>query len=134
MNDVSPVPQRLVTISIVGVLQDARVFYSYTSPIYGATFIDSPNCDISIDQPTHTLFVLDFAASMNGWEFVEILPNTDPSPLGWKLGLKGLSIMTTNNYDPLYPHHSYYIKYKNSITGKEMQHDPQEGNVNPPMH
>lgn len=133
MNFANPKPQRLITISIIGVLENARVFYSYISPISGRVFFNSPTCDIEIDQPTYTLFVLDFPSTMNGWTITGSAPNEDPHPLKCEIGLEGLSLISYNPFDPLYKDHAYYIIYGNSITGKAMRHDPQEGNVNPPI-
>lgn len=126
------VPQRIITISISGIEKNARVFYSYTSPIYGIAFVNVPTCDISIDQPTYTMFVLDFASSMNGWTFKGILPRHDANPLSTIIGENKLSLTTFNPYDPEYPDHAYYIEYYNTITEKEMKHDPQENNVPEP--
>jgi len=127
-----PVPQRIISISVAGVKRNARVFYSYTSPIYGTTYLNAPTCDIAIDQPTHTMYVLDFAASMNGWIFTGILPRNDPKPLTTVIAANSLSITTFNPCDPEYPDHAYYIEYRNLVTDEVMQHDPQEGNVPPP--
>lgn len=129
MADNQPVPQRIITISISGVGTTARVFYSYTSPIYGITFLNVPTCDISIDQPTYTMFVLDFASSMNGWVFKGVLPRHDANPLPTVLAENTLSLTTFNPYDPEYPDHSYYIEYYNTVTEKGMKRDPQELNV-----
>lgn len=132
MSDTQTKPQRIITISISGIESSARVFYSYTSPIYGNTYLNAPTCDISIDQPTYTMFVLDFAATMNGWVFTGILPRHDANPLPTVLAENKLSITTFNPYDPEFRDHAYYIEYHNTLTDKDMKHDPQENNVPPP--
>lgn len=133
MTNINPIPQRVITISIIGVKNNARVFYSYVSPISGKIFSNSPTCEIDIDQPTYTLYVLDFASSMNGWTITGTVPNEDPRPLPFDIGPHGLSLMTDNPFDPMYRDHAYYIIYSNSVTGAGMRHDPQEGNVTPPI-
>jgi hypothetical protein len=132
MENKKPVPQRVISISIAGVNEDARVFYTYTSPISGAAFINSPTCDILIDQPTDTLYLIDFSASMNGWVFKGIVPRHDAKPLNIEISKNKLSLTTFNLYDPEYRDHAYYIDYYNIITDSPMAHDPQENNVRPP--
>jgi len=132
MTDNYPAPQRTITVSISGVEPNARVFYSYTSPIFGTTYLNAPTCDISIDQPTYTMYVLDFGSCMSGWTITGILPRHDANPLDTVLAENKLSITTFNPYDPEYPDHAYYIEYYNTITDKGMMHDPQENNVPPP--
>lgn len=132
MEDKDSAPQRIITISIAGVKKQSRVFYSYVSPIYGSVYMNAPQCDISVDQPTYTMFVLDFAASMNGWTFKGIEPRNDPKHLKVVLAENKLSITTYNPYDADYPNHKYYIVYHNLITNAEVKFDPQEGNVPPP--
>lgn len=132
METKDPVPQRVITVSIFGVEKNARVFYSYSSPISGNTYVNAPTCEIKIDQPTHTMYVLDFAASMNGWTFSKIVPRNDPKPLVPVLATNKLSISTLNPYEADYPDHAYYIEYYNTITHATMPHDPQENNVPPP--
>lgn len=127
-----PVPQRFISISIDGVQNNGRIFYSYTSPIFGITLINSPICDISVDQPTYSLYLLDFPSTMNGWVITGLTPKGDSPALTTEMGPQGLSIMTINPCDPATPTHQYYIHYRNSITGAEIKKDPQEGNVNPP--
>jgi len=126
------VPQRVITVSVVGIEHDAHVFYSYTSPVTGKTFFNVPVCDISIDQETYTMYVLDFAASMNGWTFTGMEPRDDVRPLIPVLAANSLSITTLNPYDRDFPRHAYYLEYCNTLTGKKMKHDPQENNVPPP--
>jgi len=131
MSTNNPVPQRLIIISIEGVQSNVRVFYSYVSPIYGTTFIHSPTCDILINQPTNTLYLLDFATTANGWTITSITPRAPSEPLETMEGPLGLSIMTINRYDPPAATYNFYINYRNSITNQEISIDPQQGNIPP---
>jgi hypothetical protein len=127
-----PIAQRFITISIDGVQDSGRAFYSYTSPIFGTSYVRSPKCDISIDQPTYTLFLLDFASTMNGWAITGISPKETYPSMETQLGPMGLSIMTINPYDSPTTVYKYYIHYRNSISGAKIKIDPQEGNIPPP--
>lgn len=132
MKENYPYPQRFISISIYGVHKNGRVFYSYTSPVSGIVVNNSPKCEISVDQPTYSLFLLDFSASMNGWTISGITPRAPSEPLETMEGPQGLSIMTINRYSSPTAIYAFYIHYRNTITGEEFKADPQEGNVSPP--
>jgi hypothetical protein len=123
-----PAPQRVITISIVGDGENAVVYYSYLSPVTGLIYVDSPVCDVLVDRPIHTLYVLDYSASLNGWKLVKTSPHDGSPELPWLLGAKDLSLMTINackNNDT----YSYYIHYVNTVSGAVMKRDPQEANI-----
>ena len=127
-----PAPQRFVVISIDGVQTNGRVFYSYTSPIFGTTVINSPKCDIYADQATYTLYLLDFASTMNGWIIKKISSKGESPEMKTEMGPKHLSILTVNDYDPPNATYDFYIHYHNTVTGQDIMKDPQEGNIPPP--
>lgn len=127
-----PVPQRVITISVVGNHKDAVVYYSYISPVDGIVRLNSPVCDILVDRSIYTLYILDYSATLNGWTVTGIYPHDKSPSLEWKPGALNLSIMTINPYktDDTY---NYYIEYTNTHTGAIMKRDPQEVNVPPTM-
>jgi hypothetical protein len=127
-------PQRTVTISLSGrMVEDTEVTYSYWSPHDGASRTDTPVCDLYQSTATNTLFVLDYAASQNGW----IITGTEPNPPGSPAleairGPAKTSIMTM--FPDRAPGESYnfYIVYQNTLTDVTVRFDPQEEN-RPPM-
>lgn len=127
------IPQRTITISIVGSDADALVYYSYVSPVSGLVYIDAPVCDILVDRPIYTLYVLDYSSSANGWTIRDISPAEGSPSLKWEHGAKHLSIMTINPYKMEEPNRpiDYFIHYTNTLTGAVMKRDPQEENVPP---
>jgi hypothetical protein len=123
-------PQRVITISVVGNEENAAVYYSYVSPVTGLVYINAPVCDILVDRPICTLYTLDYSSCFNGWTVTEISPHDESPPLKWVPGAKDLSIMTVNPHKT-HDKYNYYIHYKNSLTGAIMKRDPQEENVPP---
>jgi hypothetical protein len=121
-------PQRTIMISINGTGEDAQVFYSYLSPISGLSYIDAPICDLQCNQATYCLYVLDFASTLNGWEIIDISPYGASPILPQMKGANNLSIQTFNPYTSPTTYR-FYINYQNSITGKKISIDPQEGNI-----
>lgn len=105
-----PIPQRVVTISIITVVKPKTLnvngdvsytaLYSYTSPVTGLQYIRAPTCDLAVDQPTYCLFVLDFEATLAGWRIQKISPNCNSQSIENDLGPLNLSVMT---YDPFNP-------------------------------
>lgn len=124
------IPQRTITISINGADQNARVTYTYLSPISGASFTNAPNCDLSCNQPTYCLYLLDFTASQNGWTIVKTSPNQDSGALSQVPGPFNLSLLTFNPYTAT-DTYRFYIHYLNMMTGAKICFDPQEGNIPP---
>jgi hypothetical protein len=122
------IPQRSISITILGTDKDAQVVYNYASPITGLTYTNAPACDMLCNQPSYSLFVLDFPTTGNGWTIVDITPKGDSPTLSQTAGAYNLSILTFN------PHttedtYRFYINYRNSITGAKISVDPQEGNI-----
>lgn len=127
----NPSPQRVITISVVGNHRNAIVYYSYISPIDGLVRINSPVCDILVDRPIQTLYVLDYSSTLNGWTIAGTSPHDGSPVLQTVPGALNLSIMTINPY-ATHDIYSYYIHYYNIVTKDEIKRDPQEGNVTPP--
>lgn len=122
------IPQRLVSITVVGTDDRSSVVYTYSSPITGLSYNNAPTCDIESNQPTYSLFVLDYVSTMNGWVIVDTSPRGDSPVLSQVPGAYNLSILTFN------PHttegtYRFYINYRNTITGAKISIDPQEGNI-----
>jgi hypothetical protein len=124
------IPQRTISVSILGTDNDAQVLYNYSSPITGLTYTNSPQCDLLCNQPSYSLFVLDYAATRNGWAIVNITPYGDSPALAQTPGAYNLSILTFNPYTAQ-DTYRFYINYHNTITGAKISIDPQEGNVPP---
>lgn len=124
----STVPQRTISISITGTDKDAQVRYSYWSPVTGESFLNAPICDLSCNQPTYCLYVLDFMATQNGWSITGTSPNGDSPVLTQVPGAYHLSVLTFNPHttDTQY---RFFINYHNSLTGVDIQFDPQETNI-----
>lgn len=121
-------PQRTITVSIVGTDEHAKVFYSYWSPIFGTSFVNSPSCDMKIDRPTYSLFVLDYQSSLAGWSFVKTGPDGASEQLKFQLGPENLSLSTYNPYTTDHDIYPYFLYFKN-VNGAQMKDDPQEGNI-----
>jgi hypothetical protein len=121
-------PQRTLSITVIGTDKEAQVVYSYLSPVTGLSYINSPTCDLLVNQPVYCLFVLDYASTMNGWTIFDITPYGRSPELSQTPGALHLSILTYN------PHttedkYQFYINYHNTVTGAKISIDPQEGNI-----
>lgn len=127
-----PVPQRVITISIIGTGEQAEVYYTYLSPVTGLSYINCPVCDMIADQATNTLFVLDYISTKNGWTITGTSPRRGSPTLESVPGALQLSVMTINPYSSLDVIYKFYIHYLNTVTDAEMERDPQMGNVKPP--
>jgi hypothetical protein len=121
--------QRTITLSINGSDKDAQVFYTYTSPVTGLSYVDAPVCDLLCNQPINCLFLLDYLSTLNGWTIIDTTPNGTPA-LEQVAGARRLSIMTINPYDTPGTY-KFFINYKNELTGAVIHRDPQEGNIPP---
>jgi hypothetical protein len=126
----SPIPQRSITISINGTDNNASVTYTYWSPVYGTNYVNSPSCDLSCNQPTFCLYLLDFTTSQNGWTIVKSSPHQDSGSLNQVIGPNNLSLQTFNSYTAL-DTYRFYIHYYNMVTKARICFDPQEGNIPP---
>ncbi|WP_296943300.1 hypothetical protein [uncultured Massilia sp.] len=120
-----------MTISLSGRHEnDAQVAYSYWSPNDGLTRSASATCDLYQKEDTNTLFLLDYAATRNGWTIVGTEPNPAGAPaLDTIAGPDDLSIMTLFRTPVTPERFNFYIVYKNMITGATVRFDPQEGNI-----
>lgn len=125
-------PQRVITISIIGTDEAAKVYYTYLSPLTGLSYINCPVCDMVADQAVNTLFLLDYFSSQNGWTITETSPREGSPSLKSVPGPLHLSIMTINPYTSVGTTFQFYIHYLNTVNGVQMERDPQVGNVVPP--
>lgn len=125
----TPIPQRVITISLKQINNELRAFYTFLSPLTGNMFIDAPSCDIECNQPTNTLFVLDFASSAAGWTIVDTSRKEPSLPLPHKSGPSDQSVQVYNPHIDDTTKYSFYINYKNTVTGETKPIDPQEGNI-----
>jgi len=124
-----PAPQRVITVSIIGTGEDADVYYSYLSPVSGLSYTYCPVCDIVADQAINSLFVLDYFATQNGWTIAGSSPKEGSPSLESVQGALNLSMMTINPYSSPEAVYKFFIHYVNTVTGDEMERDPQIGNV-----
>lgn len=124
------IPQRVITVTIIGNDKDAQVQYSYLSPINGQLFTNAPTCDLKVDRAVYSLFVLDYASTLNGWSISETSPYEASPALSQVAGAFHLSLLTFNPYTTEHTYR-FYIHYRNK-NGIYIKRDPQEGNVQPP--
>jgi hypothetical protein len=125
-----PIPQRTVTLTVIGTDHHATVSYSYWSPVTGHTYTHAPTCELVCKTATDTLFVLDYRSAAAGWTLLRTRPNHTPA-LDSVLGPKQLSLMTIDPYSKDITY-KFYIDYVNTVTEASISIDPQEGN-DPPM-
>ena len=129
MSEKSPVPQRTIFLTIAGIDEHAEVRYTYWSPVTGDHPVDVPVCDLLVDRPINSLFVLDYASSLNGWIITGIHADARSRPLPPTMGPNSLSISTFNSDEYRGDLFRFFIDYRNTITGATISVDPQEGNV-----
>lgn len=124
----SLIPQRVITISITGTDGNAQVTYTYVSPVTKQPYKNSPICDMVCNQPTYSLFVLDFDTCAAGWTITGTTPRSPTGELLSTPGPVNLSILTFNSYtfDGTF---NFYINYFNMLTQQRLSIDPQEGNI-----
>jgi hypothetical protein len=123
-----PVAQRVVSVSLRDFGDVTAAFYTYVSPLTGLSYTNAPTCDISIDQPTLTLFVLDFASTLDGWYITgaSLPPGDVFSSLQ---GPGNLSIQIFNPYLDSSSRSNFTINYVNERKDRKVPIDPQEGNI-----
>lgn len=124
------IPQRVITLTIVGNDSDAQVLYTYLSPVTGQSFINAPVCNMVCDRAVYSLFVLDYTSTLNGWTICETSSHDSSPSLLQVPGALNLSIMTFNSFTTEHIYR-FYIHYRNSLNGKTMKRDPQETNIPP---
>lgn len=132
------IPQRVVTISIINNSNGYKALYSYTSPVSGQQYFRAPTCELTIDQPTYCLFVLDFDATQAGWTIQGTFPILNSPTLDSTPGPLNLSILTYDPYQPVpdpdqpltikYRKYRFFISYMNPALQVGFPEDPQEGN------
>jgi hypothetical protein len=90
-------------------------------------------CDIKCDRPTFTLYVLDFASTINGWKIDGAAFGDNPGKLKATLGPEHLSIQVFNPYHGGPLPQNFFIIYsnRNHQHGEPVPIDPQEGNIPP---
>lgn len=123
-----PVAQRVVSVSLRDLGNITAAFYTYVSPLTGLSYTNAPVCDISVDQPTLTLFVLDFASTLDGWYITgaKLPPGNVFSAVQ---GPGNLSIQIFNPYFDSSSKFSFTINYANELKDRKVPIDPQEGNI-----
>jgi hypothetical protein len=124
-------PQRLIHVALREIGEKIAAFYTYTSPLFGTSYIDAPVCDIKSDRPTYTLYVLDFASTLNGWTIEGMELSDVATGLTWQSGPDNMSIQVFNPYTDSSSVHNFTIIYtnKNYHNGRPVPIDPQEGNI-----
>ena len=123
-----PVAQRVVSVSLRDIGDTTAAFYTYVSPLSGLNYTDAPVCDISIDQPTLTLFVLDFASTLDGW-YITGATLPPGGVFSAQQGPESLSIQIYNPYLDNSSKSSFTINYANDRKDRKLPIDPQEGNI-----
>lgn len=127
------IPQRVIHVSLREIGNDIAAFYTYVSPLFGTSYLDAPVCDIKCDRPTLTLYVLDFASTINGWRIDGADFGDNPDGLTATAGPGKLSLQVNNPYKSHDGVANFYIIYSNENHdhGKPVLIDPQEGNIPP---
>lgn len=125
----SPIPQRTISISVLGIDENADVLYSYWSPVTGRNHTDEPRCDLVCNRPIRSLFVLDYPSTINGWIITGSYPHAHSRELPPTMGPDNLSISYFNDDEYVGDTYRFYIEYKNTVTEKIIKVDPQEGNI-----
>lgn len=127
------IPQRVVHVSLREIGNKIAAFYTYVSPLFRTSHIDAPFCNIKCDRPTFTLYVLDFASTINGWTIDGIEQAHDTDKLTATLGPERLSIQVYNPHDDDTSVENFSIVYSNQNHhhGEPVPIDPQEGNIPP---
>jgi len=127
------IPQRVIHVSLREIGDTIAAFYTYVSPLSGSSYIDAPRCDIKCDRPTFTLYVLDFASTINGWKIDRIEAKHNTDKLKGTPGPEHLSIQVFNPHldDSSVENFSIVYSNENYHHGKPVPIDPQEGNIPP---
>jgi hypothetical protein len=125
------IPQRIITLTLVGTDETTDVYYTYLSPVTGLSYTNCPVCDMVADQAVNTLFVLDYVSTLNGWTITGLHARKGYPSLEAVPGALNLSIMTINPYTSMETY-QYYIRYSNTVNGVEIERDPQQGNIPKP--
>lgn len=127
------IPQRVIHVSLRPISDKIAAFYTYVSPLFGTSYIDAPRCDIKCDRPTYTLYVLDFASTMNGWKIHGADFPKNPDHLKASPGPEHLSIQVFNPHKDDTSVDNFFIVYTNPNyrDGQLVPIDPQEGNIPP---
>ena len=126
-----PIPQRVITVTLVGNDEKALDCYTYWSPMTGQIYTNSPTCEMVDDQPIYSLFLLDYFSTLNGWTVTGLEPVEKFACPDFKLGPNDLSIATADPYITIQTYR-YSIGYANSVTGVKILRDPQQGNIPKP--
>jgi len=125
-----PTVQRRIVVSILGIESDANATYTYVEPVTGESFVQSDRCNMKINRPTVSLFVLDDNAAISGWTIKEITAKPETAPLlPSTKGPFGLSLATYNDYSDDKAVFNYFIHFYNSVTEATFKEDPQEENI-----
>lgn len=126
----SHVSQVPVTVTITGVDEFSEVFYTYTDLATGIVHVNDTFADIVAVVPYHTLFVLDYASTRNGWIFRDEIKDRGPTPTEYWLADNAMSMVTLDKQE--FAKHRFYLVFHNRYTDARLEDDPQEGNVRQP--
>lgn len=127
----SHVSQITVTVTVVGVDNHAEVFYTYTDLATGRLHVNAIFADVVAVVPYHTLFVLDYASTRNGWIFDKNIIDRGPKTQHWPAD-NAMSMVTLDEEE--FATHRFYLVLHNRYTDATIQNDPQEGNVRQPKN
>ena len=127
------IPQRVIHVSLREIGDKIAAFYTYVSPLFGTSYIDAPKCEIKCDRPTFTLYVLDFASTLNGWIIDDAQFGRNADKLTATPGPGKLSIQVFNPYNNDHGVEYFSLVYSNENyrNGEPVAIDPQEGNIPP---
>lgn len=127
----SHVSQLTVTVSVVGVDHHAEVFYTYTDLATGILHVNDVFADVVAVVPYHTVFVLDYASTRNGWIFKNEIIDREGAPKTehW-LADNEMAMVTLDDQE--FARHRFYLVFHNRYTEARLENDPQEGNVRQP--
>lgn len=121
--------QVIVVVTIIGVDDHARAFYTYTDDKLGDLRIGDKHSDVRAVYPYYTLYALDYASTRNGWLIKdEIVPVAGPAPAHHQTDHK-MAIITLHDTDSV---NRFKLEFHNRLTKSHFADDPQEANIKQP--
>lgn len=127
--------QLVVLVSITSTPRGLDVGYIYTDPDSGDNHgpsSPSSSCVFKAISPFNTIYALDYKSTLDGWRFRRhVEPKAGSRRIPYQRAANRLSM--TTKYRTIDTEYSFYLLFKNILTGKLHYDDPQEGNVPGPQ-
>lgn len=124
--------QIIVIVSIERKGKKLKALYTYTNPHKNEFHYRKQECHIAAQAPYHTVYALDYKATLAGWHFrkrVEAKSGSRSIPYHRASN----RLRMTTKYEAIDTYYSFYLLFKNRKTGECWYDDPQEANVPPPQ-